>query len=397
KGREHQRDRLDVRRSRFPRSETHVHGNDGDGKRPADLPPDLAGDLLFRQPERPGLERRPALVAGFQHRFQGRHAGGSGFHGEEGFLPDVQSRLEPSDQGIQNGQQDHQADRQPDVFLEGVVRHQQVDEGGRQHDQDDVPEPSAEPLCHPGLLLPLPPAAASARHRTIIAMFPDVIRIVIAKKNIRPMAASAANTSTRLLPIIRRHATIGLSPRGCITAPDRLKMIASDKIFTAGNAHSSASMSSPAIPTAFLTRSDVPITASAASVNILPTTGTKLPVMYFAVRMVTPSATEAATPWTDRTPRNAVRSTPRMPVPIVRSRSASWLTLYFSDIELTMCRMAEKNRSGNTTAWTAWPTTLTMNTMSGCSTVTDARLPMEARSTSRSGTAAVMRSIIRPM
>jgi len=67
KGREHQRDRLDVRRSRFPRSETHVHGNDGDGKRPADLPPDLAGDLLFRQPERPGLERRPALVAGFQH------------------------------------------------------------------------------------------------------------------------------------------------------------------------------------------------------------------------------------------------------------------------------------------------------------------------------------------
>ncbi|MNI38453.1 hypothetical protein D3C73_925920 [compost metagenome] len=112
----------------------------------------------------------------------------------------------------------------------------------------------------------------------------------------------------------------------------------------------------PERPMAFFTRSDAEITVSVASANILPMTGTKFPVMYLAARMVTPSVTELVMPRTEMTPRNTVSSTPSSPAPILRSRLASCVSLYFSDMALTRCSTAEKNSSGNTIVWMSVPT-----------------------------------------
>ena len=63
-------------------------------------------------------------------------------------------------------------------------------------------------------------------------------------------------------------------------------------------------MTSPIIPTVFFNNPDALITVSAASVNILPTTGMKFPVTNLAVFTVIPSATAVAVPCTDNTPKN---------------------------------------------------------------------------------------------
>ncbi|MNC16895.1 hypothetical protein D3C75_647600 [compost metagenome] len=105
----------------------------------------------------------------------------------------------------------------------------------------------------------------------------------------------------------------------------------------------------PDNPMAFFTRSDAEITVSVASANIFPITGTKFPVMYFAARRVTPSVTELVIPLTEITPRNTVSSTPSSPAPTFRSRLASWVSLYLSDMALTRCSTAEKKNSGKIT------------------------------------------------
>lgn len=98
----------------------------------------------------------------------------------------------------------------------------------------------------------------------------------------------------------------------------------------------------PVIPTAFFISREAPITVSEASANILPTTGTKLPAMYFAALIVTPSATALVEPCTETTPRNIVTKVPSSPILTERRRFASWVTLYLSVNEETICRTAEK-------------------------------------------------------
>ncbi len=133
-----------------------------------------------------------------------------------------------------------------------------------------------------------------------------------------------------------------------MTAAEMLYMKANAIIFSAGKAHSTKMTTTPAKPTAFFTSSEAPMTVSEASENRRPTTGTKLPAIYLAVRIVTPSATAPVAPCTEMTPRNTVMNKPKQPRLTVRSKFASCVTLYLSDNELTMCSTAEKNSSGNT-------------------------------------------------
>ena len=116
-------------------------------------------------------------------------------------------------------------------------------------------------------------------------------------------------------------------------------------------------MRTPAIPTAFLTNKDAPITVSAASENIFPTTGTKFPVIYLAVLSVIPSATDAVAPFTETTPRNTVKKIPNRLTLTFLNNLANWETLYLSDIELTIDKTEEKNINGNTTLYTNVPIT----------------------------------------
>lgn len=68
------------------------------------------------------------------------------------------------------------------------------------------------------------------------------------------------------------------------------------KILIAGKAAIIRRMATPAIPTVFFNSTEALITVSVASVNILPMTGMKFPVINFAVRMVIPSVTAAEAP-----------------------------------------------------------------------------------------------------
>ena len=79
----------------------------------------------------------------------------------------------------------------------------------------------------------------------------------------------------------------------------------------------------PVNPTAFFTSNEAVMTVSVASENTRPTTGTKLPVIYFAVFSATPSVTELVTPCTEITPRNTVNKTPNNPTLRFLSRLAS--------------------------------------------------------------------------
>ncbi|MNJ50243.1 hypothetical protein D3C77_455060 [compost metagenome] len=107
-------------------------------------------------------------------------------------------------------------------------------------------------------------------------------------------------------------------------------------------------MITPTSPIEFFTSNEADMTVSVASANTLPTTGTKFPVKYLAVRSVTPSATEPVIPFTEMTARKMVSMTPSSAMLIVRNKLASWVSLYFSDNELTICKTAEKKSKGKT-------------------------------------------------
>ncbi|COH03077.1 Uncharacterised protein [Streptococcus pneumoniae] len=87
-------------------------------------------------------------------------------------------------------------------------------------------------------------------------------------------------------------------------------------------------MTSPIIPTVFFNNPDALITVSAASVNILPTTGMKFPVTNLAVFTAMPSATAVAVPCTDNTPKKIVKKIPIIPTLTFCRSLDNFVTLY---------------------------------------------------------------------
>lgn len=119
----------------------------------------------------------------------------------------------------------------------------------------------------------------------------------------------------------------GPPPSGWRTAAANLYIKAIIRILIAGNAAIISRIATPAIPTVFFKSTDALMTVSVASVNILPMTGMKFPVMNFAVLKVTPSVIAAEAPWTEMTPRKMVTNNPRRPMLQFRRRLASCVTL----------------------------------------------------------------------
>ena len=105
-------------------------------------------------------------------------------------------------------------------------------------------------------------------------------------------------------------------------------MKAKDNTFIAGKAAINNKTATPNTPTVFFSKTEALITVSVASVNILPNTGTKLPVINFAVRIVMPSVIAAYAPCTEITPRKIVKNEANKPMLMFLSNPASWVTLY---------------------------------------------------------------------
>ena len=113
--------------------------------------------------------------------------------------------------------------------------------------------------------------------------------ITMDKKNMNVTVIKQAKTYKIYLLIVFKLLIIGLFPSGCKSAAASLYIKEMARIFKAGNTAIIIMIVTPTIPIAFFNNSAADNTVSAASVNVLPITGIKLPVMNLVVFKATPS------------------------------------------------------------------------------------------------------------
>lgn len=121
------------------------------------------------------------------------------------------------------------------------------------------------------------------------------------------------------------------------------------KIFIIGSKVINNNRNKPAMLIPFLIKSEQPITVSKASDKKSPIIGIKLSTANFADFAITPSKLDAANPWTEITPVNAVRTIPNSAIAIPLIRDANLVILIFSLILLIIDSTEEKITNGITT------------------------------------------------